>query len=294
MSQSSEKADSVLIPAIKYILDRLVDLAISFGITYPTFEGLLKRSYVERASKGFKLEGKEQTNSRISLLTGLNRRDIRSLRSAVEEEKPLAVSLESRVARAWSSPPFIDKHGMRLALPRLASVGGVRSFETLVQHVSTDIRAAVLLEDWVTKGFAVIDEHDRVVFQFDKFSGLNAQLIDQSNNLAHTAGDLIAAYKSLMCNETPRPARVYFTNCDYLSEESLDEIFLVAVDYAEKAGLEINRRGEYASLKDRNLPDSRGRFTFCSYMYRADLYNNPPAIQAEKGIEEAPEPQVSP
>jgi hypothetical protein len=68
-------------------MDRLADFAITFGITYSTFEDMLKHSYLNRASKDFKLEGKDQMDSRISLLTGLNRRDIYTLRAFAHDEK---------------------------------------------------------------------------------------------------------------------------------------------------------------------------------------------------------------
>jgi hypothetical protein len=285
MSKKMQETGGAMVSALKYILDRLVDFAISFGITYPTFEGLLKRSYLERASKGFKLEGKEQTDSRISLLTGLNRRDIRALRTALHDEKPLAVSLETRVARAWTTPPFIGKDGMRAPLPRLASVGGVRSFESLVQHVSTDIRAAVLLDDWVQKGFATIDEQDQVIFHKDVYFGVDSKLSDSSNHLAHTAGDLISGFAGIMRNDTPRPLRIHSVNVDYLSQESLDKLFNIAYDMMIKEMGDINKMGEEASMLDRKLPTSTGRFTYCTYVYRADLYKDPPALRAELGLE---------
>jgi hypothetical protein len=285
MSSSVQETSTIITSTIKRILDRLVDLAITFGVTYPTFEGMLKRSYVQRATKGFKIDDKEQTDSRISLLTGIHRRDIRLLRAALDHDKPLAASLETRVARAWSAPPFIDENGKRAPLPRLASVGGMRSFESLVQHVSTDIRAAVLLNDWTNKGFARVDEQDQVVFESDSYFGIDSKVADTCSHLAHTTSDLISGFTGILRNENPRPMAMGFVNCDYLSEESMEKIFNYCRELIKKQNSEINRLGEDASMGDRQLSNARMRFTFCGYVYRVNLDLDQPVQWAEPGME---------
>jgi hypothetical protein len=277
---SVEGPESVILSALKRILGKLVRFAIRFGVTYPIFEELLKRSYVEVSSKEFKLQGKEQTDSRIALLTGLNRRDVRQIRATIHNDQPLAQSLERRVVDTWTQPPFMDSEGHRAPLPRSASMGGEVSFEALVQRVSTDIRASVLLEEWLTKGFVRIDAHDRIVFLEPYYFGRGAKLADTALTFTHAASDLIAGFTDLMSNAEPRPLRVGFAYCDGLSQESVEELFVTANKRITQNTEAMNRLGEDLSQTDRGRPDAHRRFTFCTFMYRVDRDQDPPVMRS--------------
>ncbi len=272
--------DSAILFALKKITKKLVRFAITFGVTYPIFEDLLKRSYFEVSSEEFKLQGREQTDSRITLLSGMHRRDVRQIRATIDNDEPLTRSLERRVVDRWTQPPFLDEHGDRAALPRLASVGGEVSFEALVQHVSTDIRASVLLDEWVTKGNARIDAQDRVTFLKDYYYGRGAKVADSAINLAHMASDLIAGYTDLMTNVEPRRLRAMVCFCSSLSQESMEELFVTAGKRIVENGDAMNGLGEKMTATDRGRPDARQRFTFCSYVYRNDMDQDPPVLQA--------------
>jgi hypothetical protein len=144
----------------------------------------------------------------------------------------------------------MDSEGMRLPLPRLSNNSGVCFFESLMRHVSTDICASVLLDDWPEKGYAFIDKYDQVHFLADKYFGTGAKLLDTTNHLAHSIGALISGFRSLMLNETLRALRVNTTHCKYLSPESLEELLNSATEKLLKDGGEFNHRGEHTSLKD--------------------------------------------
>jgi hypothetical protein len=279
-ANSTSMPDNAVLLAIKRILSKLVRLAITFGVTYPIFEDLLKRSYVEVSSSEFKLQGKEQTDSRITLLSGLARRDVRQIRATVHNDEPLTRSLETRVADRWTRPPFLDANGHRAPLPRLASVGGEHSFEALVQQVSTDIRASVLLDEWVTKGFARIDTGDKVVFLREHYFGRGAKVVDSAMNLAHLASDLIAGYTDIMNKVEPRRLRANFTFCEALTQESMDEVIMTAYKQMVQAGDEINRLGEERAQDDCGRPDARLRFTYGTFIYRADTEEDPPVMRS--------------
>jgi Family of unknown function (DUF6502) len=279
-SSRTDEPDNAVLSALKRILGKLVRFAIRFGITYPIVEQMLKRSFVDVASSEFRLDGKEQTDSRVALLTGLNRRDVRRIRVTIHDDRPLTQSLERRVVDSWTQPPFMDAQGHRMPLPRSVSAGGELSFEALVQRVSTDIRASVLLDEWLTKGYVRIDEHDRVVFLEAYYFGRGAKLADTALTFAHSASDLIAGFTDLMANSEPRPLRVGFAYCDGLSQESVDELFITASKRVTQNTESMNRLGEELSQSDRGRPDARQRFTFCTYMYRSDMDRDPPLMRS--------------
>src|SRR5688572_33437939 len=67
-----------VLEALARVLMPLVRLLIARGITYQATAEVLKRVYVLAARKDF-TPGDESTGTRLSLLTGLNRKEIRRL-----------------------------------------------------------------------------------------------------------------------------------------------------------------------------------------------------------------------
>ena len=81
-----QKPSSPLISAVSYILHPLVKLLLTRSITYPYMSNLLKSIYVKVATEEFRLKGKPQTDSRISLLSGVHRKDVKNLRPERADE----------------------------------------------------------------------------------------------------------------------------------------------------------------------------------------------------------------
>ncbi|MDP1635270.1 MAG: DUF6502 family protein, partial [Gallionellaceae bacterium] len=69
-----------LISAVRHLLRPLVKLLLTHSITFPFLSDLLKSIYVEVATEEFRLQDKPQTDSRISLLSGVHRKDVKNLR----------------------------------------------------------------------------------------------------------------------------------------------------------------------------------------------------------------------
>ena len=77
---SSASPPPKLIQALRYLLEPMVRLLLNYGMGYPAFAELMKRVYVDVADKHFALQDKPQTDSRISLLSGVHRKDVKRLR----------------------------------------------------------------------------------------------------------------------------------------------------------------------------------------------------------------------
>ncbi|MDB5648121.1 DUF6502 family protein, partial [Methylobacterium sp.] len=96
------------------LLRPLVRLFVARGITFPALTTLLRELYVNVAEYDFALPGKEQTDSRVSLLTGIHRKEVSRLRGAGAPVSavPSAVSRTSRIIARWlADPKFTDAAG---------------------------------------------------------------------------------------------------------------------------------------------------------------------------------------
>jgi hypothetical protein len=257
-----------LVAALKHLLRPLVRLLVARGVTYPMLAELLKQTYVDVASRDFRLGGREATASRVSLLTGVHRKDVRRLRTGLhpaEERIPEAVAFGAQLVAAWTTRrEYVDSRGRPRRLARLAS-GGEPSFETLVSSLSTDIRPRSVLDEWIRLGVAEIDRDDRVVLRTAAF--VPARGFDEKAfYFGHNVHDhMAAAAHNLHGEGTPFLERS--VHYDALGAESVDELAALA----EKTGMEalqsVNRKAMSAEARDRKKPEHKRRITFGVYFF---------------------------
>ncbi|MBK8017198.1 MAG: hypothetical protein IPK20_11090 [Betaproteobacteria bacterium] len=270
---SSVAAPEKLVAAVRRVLRPLIRLLLSHGLTYPWLSDLLKEIFVEVADKEFQLDRKRQTDSRISLLTGVHRKDVRRLRSvaaATREPAPPSVSLGAQLVGRWlSDSRFQDAGGNPLPLPRLASKGGDLSFDALVASVSKDIRARAVLDEWLRLGVVRLDEDERVALNVDAF--VPAQGFEEK---VHYFGQnvhdhLAAAASNVIGGRAPFLERS--VHYDTLTPESARELAALA----EKAGMQAlktaNRRAAQLGDEDAASADARMRITFGVYFFAESM-----------------------
>ncbi|MCR0981966.1 DUF6502 family protein [Roseomonas populi] len=162
MLPSPPPAESLLRP-IRRLLRPLVRLTIRAGLTFPVLADLLRGLYVEVAASMAE-DARGRTDSRLSLLTGVHRKELRRLRETPREteEVPAVVTLASQVIARWLGlPGYADAEGRPLPLPRSAPPGEP-SFDTLVASVTTDVRPRAVLDGWLEQGLVASGPDERL------------------------------------------------------------------------------------------------------------------------------------
>ena len=148
--------DAELLAAVELILRPLARLFLEQGLVFGTAEEMLKAAYVRVADAEYRLRDEPPTDSRVSVLTGVHRKDVRRLRDPAVETSPAPVELPfaSEVVTRWiSDDRYLDARGAPRVLPRAAPAGDP-SFDELVAGISTDVRPRVLLDELVRLGVA--------------------------------------------------------------------------------------------------------------------------------------------
>lgn len=153
-SDSTEKSQSSkLLDTLVRVLVPLVRLMIAKGVTFQAASEVLKRAYVRSANEHF-VEADAVSGTKLSLLTGLNRKEIRRLTSGEpdKERSPMA-SYATAVAAMWrTNRRWRDREGNPKVLPR-HTTGKTLSFDELVRSVTTDHRPAAVFEELTRLGF---------------------------------------------------------------------------------------------------------------------------------------------
>lgn len=261
---------SAIARALRRVLRPLVRLMLARNITYPFVAELLKGVMVEVAERDFAIAGKAQTDSRISLLTGVHRKDVRRLRNAPASERELApssVTLGAELVSAWTStPPFATRSGHPKKLPRLASVGGEVSFEALVASVSTDIRSRAVLDEWLRLGIVHIED-DLVVLNTDAFvpeQGAEEKAFYFGRNLHDHAA---AATHNVLGGKPPFFERS--VHYDALSRASIEALAALGSEAGMQVLKALNRRAMELERKDAKSTEPKHRFNLGVYFYSA-------------------------
>ncbi len=268
---------SSLISAVRHMLRPLVKLLLMHSVTYPFLSNLLKSIYVEVAAEEFRLQGKPQTDSRISLLSGVHRKDVKYLHPERIQEQtiPPTVSLSARLVKLWTSDPqHLDETGRHRPLPKLMSEGGNASFEGLVNSISKDIRSRVILDEWLRTGMAKIDAEGRVCLN-TKASFMESDFDEKAYSIGQNLHDHLCAASHNLDGLQP-PLLESNILCNKLTAESIAELDALARQLGKQALDAVNQRAAELKARDADKPDALQRMNFGIYFFSAEMRGRKP------------------
>ncbi len=150
--------DEVLQAAVA-VLRPAVHLLLHAGIDHPRLAAELKGVFIEQALAAIEQSRQAGTDSAISLLSGVHRKDVRAWRRTGQPAgagQPGAAS--ARVFARWlTDRTYADAQGAARALPR---TGAAPSFESLVRAVTQDVHPFTVLQELIRLGIAQVDVRD--------------------------------------------------------------------------------------------------------------------------------------
>ena len=134
-----QELESHLIRATRRILRPLVRILLRNGITAIAFQELARKVFVDVAYEEFGIEGKPQTLARVSVVTGLNRKEVARLHKLEDltEDDRVWWNRAGTVLAGWmSDEAFQSNAGYPLDL---AFTGESPNFSDLVKKYSGDM-----------------------------------------------------------------------------------------------------------------------------------------------------------
>ncbi len=155
---------STIISALEYCLKPIARLCIHFGIDHRSLSEMLKSAFVSVANEEFKVEGKSQTDSRIALLTGVHRKDVRRLLGRAPQisgthHQGLVANL---IAHWLDTPELVDEHGKPKAIPRNPDPDYKYSFISLAESLTNDIHPRALMDECLNRNIIRLDDSGMV------------------------------------------------------------------------------------------------------------------------------------
>lgn len=138
--------------ALLRILRPIARAMIDRGIPLSAGLDLLKQALIDAAVQDVRHDG-DPSDSRISLLTGVHRKDVRRLRrdEIPPVQRPGLSACALAIARWTTDPRFMDRVGNALPLT-LGRVGGPPRFDDLIRAARLDLPPATVVEELIRTG----------------------------------------------------------------------------------------------------------------------------------------------
>lgn len=270
---------SLLLQAVLRALAPLVRLLVRHGVTYPALAAALKRVFLQAAQDELARSGRPATDSALTVLSGVHRRDVRALLRgerdlSTTDTAPRRHGLAAELVARWlGDARFTDAAGEPRVLPHGAQAGD--GFDALVAAVAgQDVRPRALREELLRLGVAE-DTPDGLRLRLHGFApreGL-AELLDLMADNLH---DHAAAAADNIGGEANHLEQALFV--DQLSPASVDQLRGLARRAWGQALKQVLAEATARFEADQALPPAQrgGRFRFGAYVFQSPATAVPP------------------
>lgn len=237
------------------ILAPLARLLVRRGVLIGAATERLKLHYV-RAAQG--LAGPKPTDSRISVMTGLQRREVARLAALADgAAADRKVNHLSRLVQVWQSDP-------RFGGRDLDRAGSGDSFEALALGIRRDVHPRTMMDQLVEAGTISVTDDGRLRLlqsSYQPLAGSEAQL----DYFADNAGDFLsAATENILSAKAP-----FFERAAHFNQLSPEAVAKLEADFRNGEMALLQRIAAEASDLQRQSPGTH-RFRAGSYFYATD------------------------
>lgn len=258
---------SIVEAGVLRVMRPLVRLLLRHGVTYPAFAAALKRVFLDAAGEELRARAMPGTDSALSLLSGVHRRDVRTLlraepapraaRAAVARKAPL--SLVGEVVAHWLSDPAYRerRHPRTLERPE---------FDALVAAISSDVRGRAMLDELLRLGVAT--EGDAGITLVAEGFAPRQGFAEMAELFAANLGDHAAAAVANLQGEANFLEQAMYER--RLSANSVQRLQRAAVKAWARALPAVLAEAQACSDADAGAPDAHHRVRFGVYFYSTE------------------------
>lgn len=243
------------------IMPQLIHWLVKSGIGYNEFTVALKALFYNEAIKELDAIKQKKTDSAISLLSGLNRRDVRSFCQTYGEYSlidqfnlQLPISVPARVVGMWINQKLPQQ---------IPFQGEENSFESLVKQISSEKHPKSILLELKRLGI-VAEEKNNIVLQNSSFTP-DPQADESKQLLTQNISDHLAAGISNLTKNTNFLEQAIFA--DELSQGSVDKLNQLSTDLWNLMSKALVSAAIDYCKNDEGDTDANKRFRLGVYQY---------------------------
>lgn len=250
------KQGRALTSVVSRILRPLIRALLRNGMPFKAFSDIAKRVYVEIGMDEFGIPGKKQTISRVSVLSGLTRKEVQRVVSAAGYSDTGIHENYNRAARVvagWvRDREFADAKGNPQPL---ALEGDKASFSELVRRHSGDVPARAVRDELVRVGAVETLDDGRLRLVSRAYIPRTSDL-DKLDILGTDVADLIATIDHNLQHGAGDPLFQRKVMYDNLPEESISRFRALSAEQSQQLLENLDR---WLAQQDRDAnPSVRG------------------------------------
>ena len=248
-----------LLRAARRILRPLVRILLRNGVTAQTAQELMRKTYVDVAHDEFAPRGRKQSLANVSVLTGLNRKEVARLHklAGIADDDKVRWTRAGKVLDGWlTDPDYQSEAGYPLDLP---FSGDRASFSALVRKYSGDMYPSPLRDELLRVG-ALTEADGRLRMtkrgyvpakdegaKIDIFGVDTAEFIETiDHNITHE--DTLLQYKVLADNLPEDQLGAFNEFSKRVSLAAIDEIRRWLIEHDEGSEPDREKRSFFAGV----------------------------------------------
>ena len=186
------KEKKQILDAFLVVMRPIIRILLRFGIGYREFLEVIKTAFVDIGSSDFGIRGRPTNISRVAVMTGLTRKEVRRLRDRIasgEDVVTVKTTPLSDVLHQWyAQDEFTDSSGNPITLP---FAGSDKSFSELVRKFGGDIPPGAMRTEMKRVG-AVIENEDNSLTVAERTYRPAEELDTLVTNLIHAVYPLLS------------------------------------------------------------------------------------------------------
>jgi len=202
---------TALVESLENMLRPLMPVLLRYGVTLQDAHDALRALYIDELSTRSKQQGRPLSDTRIGMLSGISRGEIKKLlgdrqeKERLRQEKARRIEQASAVISAWHSDKrFTTPYGAPLDLS-LSSEAGFKTFAELVESVPHEIDPHELLETMTSTGCAEV-HGDRFVRCASRTLIVSEQSLAKITRLGSHVSDLVSTVvHNMLCQPDDEP-----------------------------------------------------------------------------------------
>lgn len=271
IAQEAETTLESIFPMMQHIARWL----IHSGVGYTDFVAALKPIFYEQALSELDRIQQNKTDSAVSLLSGLHRKDVSAFRQQATQnttEAPnFAISVPARVIARW----------IALDLPHQIPVSGEEnSFEALVKHISTEKHPRSILFELQRLG-VVEQQGQQVILQQNSFTPDN-QMQESKALFSANLTDHLAAGIDNFISEKPFTHLEQAVHAEKLTPQSVEALRQLSIELWQDMAKQLLNAAIHHCEQDQNKADATYQFRFGVYQYDTQIKLQVPYIFKDK------------
>lgn len=233
-------------PTLLHVLRVMRPLArwlVRAGVGHKVLADALKPVFLEAARAEMQRHGQRETDSALSVLSGLHRKDVRALGNVL----PAGVPPE-RPARATPAQVLVSRwlaDGWPASLP---IAGDAPSFDALARRVSVDVHPRTLMRELLRLGVAT-EQDGRIELRRDAFVP-DRRLDEAAQLMSESAADHLAAGVHNLTGDGPVRFLEQSVFADQLSEASVRELEALGNQLWKKALADMVKAATVLEARD--------------------------------------------